>query len=147
MNITATLSINPNVPKSEYKMGEKIELSFSIRNKGNANVPVNSRNGVGYQNSLDREIYCTLQKDGEEYTGFDAHRIDYRRKRLQKDDFSILAPGDSIEGRFVLNEWYHLDGPGDYLVTVHYSPEKDEANPFEPELAGVASSFLITIVQ
>jgi hypothetical protein len=139
-----TLKLEINSDKKEYTLGADINARIVLTNIGNEPVLVNGRLSMGYEDSLDREIYCRVSRDGRPYTGHLNWRVDYHRKRLTEGDFERLPAGKSREKVVNLQEWYHLDAPGNYEFQVFYAPERDE-NPNLPLLGEVTGKIAIVV--
>lgn len=119
--------------------GMTIQADVQLTNRGDSTMIVNTRLGMGYPESDDRELYCQIQlQSGEDYLGYQAFQVDYQRKALDRESFRALKPGDTIRATFDLQFWYRLTQPGEYQIRVVYEPEPF---PAEPELAlGTVSS-------
>ena len=113
--------------------GMTIQADVQLTNRGDSTMIVNTRLGMGYPESDDRELYCQIQlQSGEDYLGYQAFQVDYQRKALDRESFRALKPGDTIRATFDLQFWYRLTQPGEYQIRVVYEPEPF---PAEPELA------------
>lgn len=122
--IEQCLRIELDLTLSTATVGEAVQARVVLTNCGSAAIVVNGRLGMGYRDSDDRELYCEIyQEDQVEYLGYEAFRVDYRRKELDQSFFPTLEPDESIEASYDLNYWYRITEPGLYQVRVIYDPE------------------------
>ena len=125
-------------------LGAPIPARITLTNTGEAPVLINQRLSMGYENSMMRELYCKVSRDGKPYTAWQSWQVDYNRKALRDTDFVTLKSGESVEREVDLQEWYHLDAPGEYQFEVCYAPEREE-NDDLPDLPPVCGSTSIVI--
>ena len=124
------LGLKVNFKHTRVKLGEPVPAEVELVNQSPTKLLVNSRLGMGYPDSLDRELYCDiLLENGEPYTGYHAYMLDYRRKPLADRFFTTLSPGESVSSSFDLHEWYHLVQPGIYRIRVVYDPATFATKP------------------
>lgn len=121
------LVVELTLPKRPVRFGEEIPAQVRLVNHGRQATRVNSRLGMAYPDTDDRELYCLIRNEaGDEYTDYRRFQMDYRRKPLEEDHFPYLKPGESLKVTFNLQEWYRLTRPGIYQVQVVYHPEEHE---------------------
>ena len=141
------LMLKISLQRSTVRLGEPVPVVVELVNQSQTEIVVNSRMGMGYPDSLDRELYCEiLQEDGDAYMDYQAYMIDYRRKALGDAFFTTLAPGEGVASTFDLHQWYHLVRPGVYQIRVVYAPEPYEPRP-EAVVDRIVSAPLTLTVQ
>lgn len=106
-----------------FSLGAPVEAQIVLKNKGDDPVLVNSRLGMGYGDSEQRELWCKVQRNGESYDGYLDWKLDYNRKQLNASHFVELAGGASVKSQVDFHEWYHMDQVGEYEFEVVYDPE------------------------
>jgi hypothetical protein len=112
------------------RSGEETPIEVTLTNQGESVLVVNSRLGMGYPDSTERELYCEIQsQDGEEYLNYHAFRVDYHRKALNEKFYRKLRPGESLRKTLDLQFWYRLREAGTYTVRVVYDPEPYPSQP------------------
>ena len=111
------------------QLGESIPLAVELVNQSQIELVVNSRLGMGYPDSSDRELYCEIVHNGKPYTDYRRYALDYRRKALTEAFVSTLLPGQTVSTVVDLQEWYHLTALGAYQVRVVYDPAMHAAKP------------------
>jgi hypothetical protein len=130
------------VEGSVVRPGAETPIAVTLTNRGAATVVLNSRLGMGYPESTERDLYCEIRAGQQPYLGYQAFMMDYHRKELSEQFFRRLDPGESLRKTFDLQEWYHL-GPGEYVVRVVYDPEHYAPHP--EAVAGPIPSQAVTI--
>jgi hypothetical protein len=138
------LVLKAHLKQSTVTLGDAIPVEIELVNQGKGSLTVNARFGVGYPDSLERDLYCEIQSpDNHPYTGYQSHMLDYRRKALDDHFFASLAPGKSVSSSFDLQEWYPILEAGVYQIRVIYDPEAYSEKP--NALAGKVASNTITL--
>jgi hypothetical protein len=118
------LVLKAHLKQATIKLSEAIPVEIELVNQGQVTLIVNARFGMGYPDSLDRDLYCEIQfQNNQLYTGYRSHMLDYRRKALADHFFTSLAPGESVSSSFDLQEWYPILDAGVYQIRVVYDPE------------------------
>ena len=112
----------------EVGAGAPTPTRIALVNCGEAAAVVNARLAMGYADSLDREVYLELERDGAAYRGWTSWMLDYRRKPLDANALRELAPREQVGSEIDLQEWYRLE-PGTYRVRAVYAPEARDAAP------------------
>lgn len=104
--------------------GEDTPIEVALTNRDQSALTLNSRLGMGYPDSTERELYCEIQtEDQKKYLDYHSFAVDYHRKSLSDEFFTKLQPGESLRKTFDLQAWYHLIEPGVYTVRLIYDPE------------------------
>lgn len=102
-------------------------------------VLINKRLGIGYRNSLDRELFAEVfPRSGDNVITKEA--VDYQRDPSSASDYVWLQPGETVSTSFDLFEWYTLPGPGEYDLVVSYLADDSPEGYPERLLTGTYSS-------
>jgi hypothetical protein len=126
--------------------GEETPIEVMLTNLGKSALVVNSRLGMGYPDSTERELYCEIQEeDMKRYMAYQAFSLDYHRKSLSEEFFPKLQPGESLRKTFDLQAWYRLIQPGVYVVRLVYDPEPYPPHPDAVRGPIISSSISITV--
>ncbi len=118
VQVTLAVLLERNV----VRPGEETPIEAILTNRGESTVVLNSRLGMGYSDSAERELYCEIRAGQQPYFGYEPFIMDYHRKELDEQFFPQLAPGESLRKTYDLQRWYRLLQPGDYSVRVVYDP-------------------------
>ena len=129
----ADLKLEVVMSSKEIPLGDPIPVRIVLRNAGEVPVRVNKRLSMGYEGSLDREVYCKVWREGAVYSDFENWQVDYSRKALAETDFATLAPGDAAEREVDFYEWYHLGETGTYTIKVVYQPDDEGSKGLHAE--------------
>lgn len=102
-----------------------------LRNNGSAPVVVAGRLAVGYDTSTDRELYLVITRHGTSKVVGQRTQL-YHRAPHPPDDVKTLQPGQMLQERFALGDWYSCpDGALD--IQAVYDPTGAVA--IDPEIA------------
>ena len=143
---TPQLVLKARLAHTMVTLGEPIPVEVELVNQSQTELVVNSRFGMGYPDSLDRELYCEIQlESGESYTGYHSYMVDYRRKALGDHFFTTLSPGESVSSSFDLHQWYHIVQPGVYQIRVVYDPEPYGPKPDAVSGKTTSTALILTV--
>ena len=139
MSVMQTLRVEARIQTDPVRRSEPCRVKVELTNPQASPVLVNGRLGVGYRNSLDRELFAEVYRRGEGQV-ISRESLLYQRDPSDANDYVWLKPGEAISTSFDLFEWYELPGPGEYELVVSY--QGDESPDGDPEglLPGVHSS-------
>lgn len=102
-------------------------------------VLINKRLGIGYRNSLDRELFAEVFRHGEN-EAVSTEAVDYARDPATASDYVWLQPGETVSASFDLFDWYTLPGPGEYDLVVSYQADDSPDGHPGGLLTGIHSS-------
>lgn len=112
--------------ESTFALGAPIHLDVTLRNAGPSSVWVNRRMGVGYEDSLERELFFSVYAtDGTVLPVPDEVRADVHRLPPQVDDFELLSPGASVSTVVDVAMWQPLRETGRYRIVFTYENHWD----------------------
>lgn len=114
-------------------------VEVKLTNQQTEAVLVNKRLGIGYRNSLDRELFAEVFPRGGD-TVVSTEAADYQRDPSNATDYVWLEPGETISTSFDLFDWYTLPGPGEYDLVISYQADDSPDGYPEGLLTGVHSS-------
>ena len=104
--------------------GEGTPIEVALTNRGKSALVVNSRLGMGYPDSTERDLYFEIQAEDRRSTWRIKHLLLIAtRKSLSEEFFAELQPGESLRKTFDLQAWYRLIQAGVYVVRLIYDPE------------------------
>jgi hypothetical protein len=109
-------------------------VTVTVTNVSDSPVLLNRRLAPGYRDSTSRELWAEVHDE----TGAPAAvaTIDYERDLPAPDDYTELAPGEAVAGRFDLFHYARPQRPGRYEVTIVYQADEPVARPPEGIVAG-----------
>lgn len=136
---TQSLNLNLELKQAnvDFAVDDKVPLGITLSNQGSEPIRIVPRLGVGYENSLDREIYFSITIDDGTYDGYNDFRVDYNRPEVQDKDIQKLGPGESVSSQVDLQEWYRMTKPGTYVIRATY--DVHEVESFSPATKPVVS--------
>jgi len=108
-----------SLPKQDFALGEQVPLTMTLQNASTTALTVNRRLAVNDKNAPRRlhEVSIFILAPSGEEAAFD---WDLRIGLPRSEDFSTLAPGDSVQRMADLTDLYILDQRGEYLVFAIY---------------------------
>jgi hypothetical protein len=139
------LALSVHTHRDAVQLGHAVPVEVELRNLGHSALVVNARLGMGYPDSLDRDLYCEIVRDGQPYTDYQRYIVDYRRKPLGESSFQTLLPGQHVGAEFDLQYWYHLSGAGEYRVRVVYVPGQHASQPAAFSERVVSDELTVTV--
>ena len=120
LTLTATSegTVNPRVGP--------IPLKLTLSNISLSPLWVNQRMGVGYADSLVREIYFAVYApDGTLLPEPDETKVDVHRMPPEKENFALLGPGEAVATFVDLALWYHFREVGRHQIVFTYENHWD----------------------
>jgi len=119
MNTPLTLRVTSE--RTSYSRSIPIPLTVTLRNISTAAVLINGRLGVGYEDSVVRELYFTVYTaDGQVLPVPNEARTDVHRMPPRKDDFRYLEPGQTLATEVDVTMWYPCSRTGRYSIVFTY---------------------------
>lgn len=118
-------------------------IDVSLHNVGTGKYLVNKRMAPGYAHSQSRELFVAIYNKGENVDIARPTRL-YSRDFAAVDDYVWLEPGEWIEGRFDMFEWYEV-APGEYEFQVFYQADEVWAPVKKGLIQGVHASPRISL--
>lgn len=128
-----------------YGPDQPVPLAVTLLNPGDSAVFVNARLALNtpFAPALFREVTLQIARTGAEALPFDA-RINIGAPR--EGDFRLLLPGEQVEKRYQLRNYYDLQ-PGTYSVQAVYQNrqgfEQGDARAWQGEIVSDAITFTI----
>lgn len=96
-----------------YRLGDAIELTFSIRNTGTTPYQV-----LAWGTPLEDEVtnFLTLERDGR-ILRYDGRYV--KRGEPTERDYVVLGPNETLTRPVDISRSYPIDSPGEYLATLN----------------------------
>ncbi|MEW5759157.1 MAG: hypothetical protein AB1779_00140 [Candidatus Thermoplasmatota archaeon] len=116
---TQVLGIQLKAQKESYSVGEKINVTVILKNLSDAPITINKRMGINPKYMP--EGYWEVKFDIVFPPGKRLIRCAFiNRGKLDKEDFTLLQPGEEKSEAYTLTDWYWMKLPGIYEVKVTY---------------------------
>ncbi len=113
----APISVRIVTDKTEYKKGERIQVSFELTNLGDSPIYVNKRLYVNPDTlpADDREVLLKLMLPSGSAAPY---KFSYAIGLPQSDDFELLPPNQSVKGarQWDLSSFFDLNETGAYTL-------------------------------
>jgi hypothetical protein len=136
---TATLHVEADVQPNPVRLSEPCIVRVRLTNASDDPVRLNTRLAVGYRERDDREVFAEVYVPGTDEVVSRPAQL-YQRDPAAAEDYTTLAPGESVNASFDLLNWYDLPGPGDYEVVVVYDSDSVPGAPPEDAPTGPVAS-------
>lgn len=137
-----SLNIDVQILTDPIRRSAPCIVAVTIVNRGKDTVLVNKRLAVGYRTSEFRELFFEIfRKDSNERTA--AETVFYHRAQAGPEDYSPLAPGDSISTRLNLFQWYEVVTVASYDLQAFYQADEPFAAPPDGILDGIHQSIRV----
>jgi len=126
MNI-APLKLTALCDKSSFRLGSSILVQVKLSNASAHPIWINKRMGVGYEDSMVREIFFTVYdaSTGRVIPAPEDERVDAHRLPPSRGDFQQLGPGDAADVVVDLSYWYRFKLAGNYQIIFTYDNHYD----------------------
>lgn len=113
------LEFRISLAKTEFRVGEEILLTMTLRNPSRESMVVNGRLAVNDSDAPPpfRDVYLRIETPSGEGALFG---WDVRIGFPDREDFLRLAPGESLAATVDLAFLYPLDQKGEYRITAVY---------------------------
>lgn len=109
--------------RPRYRLGEPVDLSFSLTNRGNSNIRINRRFLVFRPAPHEHDIVVTVQGP----QGYVPFASQIHTSGLRDRHFVDLAPGQSWEEVYPLSTDFDLTTGGTYRIRALYSSSDPRA--------------------
>lgn len=112
---------------SVAKLGMSVTVQVALRSAATEPIWVNKRMGMGYEDSLIRELFCTIRDEstGRPLPVSEDERVDAHRLPPTRKDFEQLRPGEEVTAVVNLATWHPFRQPGVYRVELIYENQFD----------------------
>jgi hypothetical protein len=139
---TSPLTLTARADATTFRRGASIPIVLTLANTSTTPLWVNRRIGVGYQDSLFREVYFTVTDavTGAVVPVADKDRADAHRLPPSRADFAELAPGAMRSERIDLAIWFRFPRAGRYRVAFTYHNDADGAEHELRAFTGVVAA-------
>jgi Uma2 family endonuclease len=129
-----TLDVNVRILTHPVRLSHPCEVEVRLTNRSPDAVLINRRLAVGYRDSVARELFVEVYKQGSDEV-VSQKALLYQRNFSSPEDYVWLAPGQSIATSFDLFEWYSLPSAGEFELVVCYQADE----PLAPKPDGLLS--------
>lgn len=139
------IRFNISTEKEIFNLGDSIPIFLKFKNiNSKKSIVLNSRMGIGYRNTDDREIYfeITNHKTLKPYREHEKFQVDYKPTL---PGIKVLLHDEEIKKEVDLNFWYKFTKKGIYNIKAFYNQEIDENYPEIKKLELVSNEIMITI--
>jgi hypothetical protein len=124
--MTSPLKLTATSKRAENPRVGPIPVQLTLRNTSLSPAWVNRRMGVGYEDSLVREIYFTVYAaDGTPLPVPNDARADAHRMPPQREDFALLESGAAATAVVDVALWYPFREGGLYRIVFTYENRWD----------------------
>ncbi|MFC4873938.1 hypothetical protein [Negadavirga shengliensis] len=138
------LQLKIEVLTDTIHLNQPLPIKAVLTNCGNEPVMINKRLAVGYENSLSREIYVTITKEGDQ-TAAAYHPVDINRDFSPIGDYKLLYPQNSVSTTFDLFDFYRVLAPGRYRLAFYYEAGEPLAKAPDNVYKGRVNSQVVSI--
>lgn len=118
------LGFTIKLDKTNYKKGEHIHCTMTIKNLGKKDVTINNRFLVNRPTGP-HEVSLQLIDPNLKQVPFETKiNADFN-----SNSFAVLHPGNTEVSTYIITEDFYLTDAGDYSVTAYYENTRNPAGP------------------
>jgi hypothetical protein len=127
-----TLDAQVRILTQPVRLSQPCKVEVRLTNQSTDAVLINRRLGVGYRDSVARELFVEVYKreSGEVVS---QKALLYQRNFSSPEDYVWLSSGQSVATSFDLFEWYSLPSAGEFELVVCYQADE----PLAPKPQGL----------
>ena len=133
--------------KTEYRPGDPIQVTFTLRNTEQTPVLVNGRLALNapFAPPRYREVALTITAPSGQPLPFMAK---LNLGGAQDKHFKLLQPGETVQHSYALRDYYRFDQPGAYTAEASYQNQAEPSQagslqPWKGELSAEPVSFTL----
>lgn len=147
---TPLLALKAQCEFDRTALGDPLPVTVILSSVAPEPLWVNARMGMGYENGMFRELYCTIYDDvtGDLIPVSDSERVDVHRLYPKREDFRQLEPAEQVSVTVDVAFWHPIKRAGCYRFVFSYDNQYDGSEFGFRAFTGIiqAEPVVVTIV-